>query len=90
MGDFKNAGQAWVREPTVVNVHDFPSDADGRAVPYGVYDVTTNRGLIYLGKSGDTAAFAADAVAAWWRTEGLAGYASQRRTPAAGRCGWQQ
>ena len=23
IGDFKNAGQAWVREPTAVNVHDF-------------------------------------------------------------------
>jgi hypothetical protein len=77
VGDFKNAGQAWVREPTVVNVHDFPGDADGRAVPYGVYDVTTNRGLIYLGRSGDTAAFAADAVATWWQTDGLAGYATK-------------
>ena len=77
VGDFKNTGQAWVREPTVVNIHDFPSAADGRAVPYGVYDVTTNRGLIYLGTSGDTAAFAADAIATWWQTEGRAGYATK-------------
>jgi hypothetical protein len=77
VGDFKNAGQAWVREPTVVNIHDFPSDADGRAVPYGVYDVTTNRGLIYLGRSGDTAAFAADAVANWCQTERRSSYATQ-------------
>src|SRR5439155_17437241 len=80
VGDFKNAGQAWVREPTVVNIHDFPSAADGRAVPYGVYDVTTNRGLIYLGTSGDTAAFAADAIATWWQTEGRAGYATKDQT----------
>ena len=77
VGDFKNAGQAWVREPTVVNIHDFPSAADGRAVPYGVYDVTINYGLIYLGKSGDTAAFAADAVATWCQTEGRASYATK-------------
>ena len=77
VGDFKNADQASVREPTVVNVHDFPSDADGRAVPYGVYDVITNRGLIYLGASGDTAAFAADAVATWCQTEGRASYATK-------------
>ena len=70
VGDFKNAGQAWVLEPPAVNVHDFPSDALGRAVPYGVYDLTNNRGLIYLGSSGDTPAFAADAIAAWWRTDG--------------------
>ena len=67
MGDFKNAGQAWVREPIAVNVHDFPGDAYGRAVPYGVYDITTNRGFIYLGTSGDTPAFAVDAIAAWWQ-----------------------
>src|SRR5713101_5867339 len=56
VGDFKNAGQTWSLEPIAVNVHDFPGDADGRAVPYGVYDITTNRGFIYLGTSGDTPA----------------------------------
>jgi Rhodopirellula transposase DDE domain len=49
VGNFKNAGQAWSRVPTLVNVHEYPQDAIGRAVPYGVYDVTTNRGFVYLG-----------------------------------------
>jgi hypothetical protein len=74
VGDFENAGQAWGREPTAVNVHDYPRDAVGRPVPYGVYDVTTNRGFVCLGASGDTPAFAADAVAAWWQTDGRAVY----------------
>ena len=74
VGNFKNAGQAWSREPTAVSVHDYPHDAIGRAVPYGVYDVTTNRGLVYLGTSGDTPAFAVDAIATWWRTEGERAY----------------
>ena len=74
VGDFKNAGQTWSLEPTAVNVHDYPHDALGRAVPYGVYDVTTNRGFIYLGTSGDTPAFAVDAIAAWWQTDGRAAY----------------
>src|SRR5229473_1292024 len=72
VGDFKNAGQTWSLEPIAVNVHDFPGDADGRAVPYGVYDITTNRGFIYLGTSGDTPAFAVDAIAAWWQSDGHA------------------
>jgi hypothetical protein len=55
-------------------VHDYPHDALGRAVPYGVYDVTANRGFIYLGTSGDTPAFAVDAIAAWWQTEVQTGY----------------
>jgi Rhodopirellula transposase DDE domain len=41
-------------------------------VPYGVYDPTSNRGLVYVGNSGDTPAFAADAIAAWWQADGRA------------------
>ena len=64
-----------VLEPTAVNVHDFPGEALGRAVPYGVYDLTTNRGLVYVGNSGDMPALAADAIAAGspvWRLPGCA------------------
>ncbi len=74
IGDFKNAGRAWSREAAVVNVHDFLSDARGRAVPYGVYDLTHNRGTVYVGSSGDTAAFAVDAIAGWWDTAGRAAF----------------
>lgn len=72
VGNFKNAGQTWGREPIAVNVHDYPHDALGRAVPYGVYDVTNNRGFICVGISGDTPAFAVDTISAWWQTEGEA------------------
>ena len=51
-------------------MHDYPHDVLERAVPYGVYDVTANRGFIYLGTSGDTPAFAVDAIGAWWQTDG--------------------
>jgi hypothetical protein len=74
IGEFKNAGQAWVREPTTVNVHDFPSDALGRAVPYGVYDLTHDRGFVCVGSSGDTPAFAADTIATWWPADGPASW----------------
>ena len=70
IGDFKNAGRAWRREAARVNVHDFPQDALGRAVPYGVYDLIHNRGTVYVGSSGDTPRFAVDAIARWWATEG--------------------
>jgi len=74
IGAFKNAGRAWTQEAEAVNAHDFPSDAQGRAVPYGVYDVTHNRGTVYVGSSGDTAQFAVDALTRWWETEGRAAY----------------
>jgi DDE family transposase len=72
IGNFKNAGRTWSAEAEVVNVHDFLSDALGRAVPYGVYDLTHNRGTVYVGSSGDTAALAVDAIARWWDTAGRA------------------
>ena len=70
VGNVKNAGQVWAREPTAVNVHDYPHDALGRAVPYGVYDVINNRGFVCIGTSGDTPAFAVDTISAWWQAEG--------------------
>jgi hypothetical protein len=70
IGNFKNAGAAWGQEAEPVNAHDFPHDADGRAVPYGIYDLTHNHGTMYVGSSGDTAQFAVDAIARWWRERG--------------------
>jgi Rhodopirellula transposase DDE domain len=70
LGNFKNGGPAWGKEATAVNVHDFPSDAQGRAVPYGSYDLLHNRGTVYVGGSAATPAFAVDVIARWWATEG--------------------
>jgi hypothetical protein len=66
VGDFANPGRVWVQEPTAVNVHDFKSDAQCRAVPYGLYDVLANRGHVVVGTSSDTPAFAVDAIVRWW------------------------
>jgi hypothetical protein len=69
VGNFKNAGQIWCQTPEQVNVHDFPGEALGRAVPYGIYDLQHNQGTVYVGQSGDTPAFAVSNIAAWCRTE---------------------
>jgi hypothetical protein len=69
VGNFKNAGQIWCQEAEVVDAHDFPQDAVGRAVPYGIYDVQHNRGTVYVGQSADTPAFAVDNIAHWCATE---------------------
>ena len=65
IGNFKNPGRMWGQSPERVNVHDFRNDAVGRAVPYGIYDVTHNRGTVYVGQSADTPAFAVDNIARW-------------------------
>jgi hypothetical protein len=74
IGQFKNAGRVWSQEPEPVNVHDFRPDALGRAVPYGIYDLTQNRGTVYVGQSADTPRFAVDLLARWWLDEGQAAY----------------
>jgi hypothetical protein len=70
IGNFKNAGQAWCQEADAVNVHDFPHDAVVRAVPFGIYDVCSNRGSVYVGSSADTPEFAVTAIACWWSDVG--------------------
>jgi hypothetical protein len=69
VGHFKNAGRAWCQEAIDVNVHDFPSQGDGKAVPYGLYDLTHNLGTVYVGQSADTAEFAVDNLAHWCEHE---------------------
>ncbi len=78
VGLFKNAGQAWNREPMLVKDHDFRSEALGIAIPYGVYDLLANRGTIFAGTSYDTLDFAVNAIEKWWRTEGRQRYPAAR------------
>ena len=66
IGNFANQGRTWRQAPAQVNLHDFPGDALGRAVPYGIYDIVHNQGYVYLGNSYDTPEFAAHAIAQWW------------------------
>lgn len=69
VGNFKNAGQIWCPMAEEVDAHDFPQDAIGRAVPYGIYDLRYNCGTVYIGQSADTPTFAVDNLAHWCRTE---------------------
>lgn len=68
IGNFKNPGQIWCQEPEVVNIHDFPQEAIGRAIPYGIYNAQYNQGTVYVGQSSDTPAFAVDNIAHWCHT----------------------
>ena len=74
IGNFANAGATWSPAGEAVNAHDFRQDATCRAVPYGIYDWLANRGHVTVGTSADTAAFAVDAIAAWWGQSGRRRY----------------
>ena len=69
VGDFKNPGRIWCQAPERVQIHDFPGDAVGRAISYGIYDLQHSHGTVYVGQSADTPAFAVDNIAHWCRTE---------------------
>jgi len=50
--------------------HDFPGDGAGKAIPYGVYDITGNTGWVNVGTDHDTAAFAVESIRRWWKAAG--------------------
>ena len=66
IGNFKNDGSTWRQHPDDVFDHDFPSDATGVAIPYGIYDTNRNHGSVYIGYSFDTGEFAVDCIKNWW------------------------
>ena len=78
VGNFKNSGRTWRQEAVAVLATDFLTDADGKAIPYGVYDITRNTGWVRVGISHDTAEFAVNVIRAWWQREGQVVYAGQR------------
>lgn len=74
IGNFKNPGRTWEQSATQVKDHDFRSDADGIAVPYGIYDTGRNAGAVFLGTTSDTPAFAVDCIETWWTLYGCKQY----------------
>jgi hypothetical protein len=81
VGRFANTGREWqpAGEPERVNVHDFPGDAAGKAIPYGVYDLGANAGWVSVGTDHDTAAFAVATIRRWWEQTGRVLYPKATR-----------
>lgn len=73
IGNYHNAGRLWRQEAIAVKDHDFPGEG-GKAVPYGLYDVVRNRGMVVVGTSHETARFGVDALTQWYRHEGRRAY----------------
>ncbi len=76
VGDVKNAGQEWqpTGTPETARVHDFPGDAIGKAIPYGVYDMARNEAWVSVGRDHDTPAFAVASIRQWWTMMGRRAY----------------
>jgi len=81
VGQFRHSGREWQPQgqPEEVQVHDFPAEALGKVIPYGVYDEATNTGWVSVGIDHDTAAFAVETVRRWWRHMGSKVYPRAKR-----------
>lgn len=81
VGNYANRGTQWRQKGTAphVNGHDFPDPSVPRAHPYGIYELTRNRGFVNVGTDHDTATFAVASIRAWWRAEGGRAYPKARR-----------
>jgi hypothetical protein len=81
VGAFKNAGRRWLPKgrPDVVSVHDFPHLGEGKAIPYGAYDIARDRAVVNVGVTHDTAEFAVESIRRWWRLDGKRHYRGAER-----------
>ena len=70
IGNFRNPGKTWCRRPREVNEHDYASQAECLAVPFGVYDVAKNTGYVVVGISHNSSEFAVNSIAKWWEDQG--------------------
>ena len=82
IGAFENRGKTWRKkkgggEPVLV--HDFPSMAEGKAIPYGTYDVSRDEALVNVGITHETAGFAVESIRRWWRILGKKSYPMAKR-----------
>jgi hypothetical protein len=81
VGAFKNAGRRWLPQgrPDKVTVHDFPHLGQGKAIPYGAYDIARNRAVVNVGVTHETAEFAVESIRRWWRLDGQRHYGGAGR-----------
>jgi len=89
VGEFKNGGREWHPKGQAprVNTYDFPSMADGKAIPYGVYDIADNSAMVSVGIDRDTAQFSVAAIRAWWEQFGQVRYPEARQLVITADCG---
>jgi hypothetical protein len=76
VGEYKNGGREWRPQgaPQRVRVHDFIDPRQGKAIPYGIYDLALNKGWVTVGIDHDTATFAVNTIRRWWTTMGSKTY----------------
>jgi hypothetical protein len=71
IGNLSRNGKIYTTETIEVFDHDFPSLAEGVAIPHSIYDISKNKAYVTIGTSRDTSEFACDSIRLWWNNYGL-------------------
>lgn len=87
LGNFRNPGRTWRRVQLDVLASDYPSEANGVAIPYGIYDVARNEGFVVVGTSHQTPQFAVAAIRRWWVKVGQQVYRRKKHLLIEADCG---
>ena len=89
VGEYRNGGREWrpKGQPERVKVHDFVDKTLGKAIPYGIYDVTGDSGWVSVGEDHDTAVFAVETLRRWWLKMGSVGVSAGAAVADHGRRG---
>lgn len=89
IGNYKNCGREYSKKdnPQKVKTYDFINKKFGKVAPYGVYDITQNKGWVSVGISSDTATFAANTIRRWWNEMGCPLYSKSRELLITADCG---
>jgi transposase len=89
IGDFKNGGRELRPKgsPEPVRTHDFKDKELGRVVPYGVYDIAEDTGMVSVGIDNDTAQFAVQSIRSWWQELGRGRYPDAKALTITADCG---
>ena len=70
IGNFSRDGKTYTQVQVETSDHDFPSAAEAKLIPHGIFDVVRNEGHLNLNISHDTSEFCCDSIAHWWLNYG--------------------
>jgi hypothetical protein len=87
IGNSKNPGRTWRKAALDVLEDNYPSEAEGVAIPYGIYDVMRDEGFVVVGTAHQTPEFAVAAIRQWWLKVGQNHYGDKKHLLIEADCG---
>jgi hypothetical protein len=89
LGNYSNKGQEYEpkKQPVKTNMHDFPNEKLGKAIPYGIFDIENNEGFVNVGITSDTAEFAVNSIGRWWNEVGKIRFPGAKKIMITADCG---